>query len=85
MSKQQLREKVFFLTESLKKRIQEEVEELKHPLSVSECCYFETDVSGGGYCGEEIESVIQFCKNCNKECDHIRIKPDGWVDPDIPF
>jgi len=87
MNKQQLQEKVFFLTESLKKRIKKEAEELKEPIRVSKCCYSETDVSGGGYDGEDIVPMIRFCKNCDKECSIIEIKPDGWVDTkkELPF
>ena len=84
MTKQQLQEKVFFLTESLKERIKKD---LKKPVRVSKCCYSETEVVGGGYDGEDILPVVELCKICNKECSIIEIKPDGWVDikEELPF
>ena len=53
---------------------------------LSTCCFAEIDCGGGGYDGENICPVYDFCKECQtKEPDYILIKPSNFNPKPLTF
>ena len=48
----------------------------------SKCCNAKIEFCGGGYDGEEIVPVYQYCANCLENCG---IKNDSKLVEELPF
>ena len=51
----------------------------------SSCCSAEVDFSGGGYDGEDIVPIVEYCKKCGGRCEVKRIVPKGYKEEIMPF